>query len=364
LTITRTINEQIADPSVLHLANDTEDNRQKRKRKSISKEFFFASSEIYLLLNEGHPRPPSYPDLLGQVVACPNKKNDSSYTIKWCPPANGEEWPPHLSHHLQTVFGKEELSNDLSSLIDACPLNNRSTNSSLLQPIAAIAQPATLPQPFSEVVQNSNDTGMAIPADILTTPSEVTRGVAFAQTAFADFQTAGSMSVSTLGNSDQTHQEILRSRRRMATRGITIQEPNNDSDQCNTESENEYNVDFNENFWETTEPSEETADQAPDDATPNQEDCLPRFMNNQNLYTHDSCDGNDFANLLQNCSNFQFEEVTREQSASMEPRQKTYDGPSGLRRNVSHFFQTPLGAFCRAGFTKEMVGHWTRNSNR
>jgi hypothetical protein len=86
-------------------------------------------------------------------------------------------------------------------------------------------------------------------------------------------------------------------------------------------------------------------------------------MNNQNLYTHNSCDGNDFANSLQNCSNFQFQEVTREQSASMEPPQKTYDGPSGLHRNVSHFFQTPLGAFRRAGFTEEMVGHWTCNSN-
>ena len=80
--------------------------------------------------------------------------------------------------------------------------------------------------------------------------------------------------------------------------------------------------------------------------------------------TRDTSDASNFAHSLQDCTDFNFQEVQREDAARMSRPRKLYDGRSGLKRTVAASFDTPLGAFQKAGFNEELVLHYTRNSNK
>jgi hypothetical protein len=139
----------------------------------------------------------------------------------------------------------------------------------------------------------------------------------------------------------------------MRTRSSGEDDDHYDSDGDKTVGEDVYDVNFNENFWQTTtsldDPVVALEEEGEDPDCP----CCPA-----------SAPVNDYARLLEGCTRFDFCQLTGEQAERMPPPQKLYDGDSGLKRNVANQFQSPLGAFRRAGCTEELVAHWTTNSNR
>lgn len=56
--------------------------KKRRARFSYAKKYFFATSDLYLCLRDDSQPPESTPDLIGQVVACPNKKNGNSFQVR------------------------------------------------------------------------------------------------------------------------------------------------------------------------------------------------------------------------------------------------------------------------------------------
>jgi hypothetical protein len=168
--------------------------------------------------------------------------------------------------------------------------------------------------------------------------------------ALAALHTAGSIQTS---GSDSM---LLPQRVRPSTRASSPPEEN-DSDNEITDAEDEYEVDFNDNFWRNREELRELVDE--EAVVPNEDDeaedavtCPPGA---------DSC---DYARLLKNVTEFQFREVSPSEAELMDDPPKIYDGESGLQRGVSSSFHTPFGSFRRSGFTEELVLRWTMNSNK
>jgi hypothetical protein len=98
--------------------------KRRRARFSVARKLFYGDADLYLQLDPSMPQPSSTPPLVGQVVACPSKKNDNNYTIRWVRLHSGGEWPTHLISHLRTVFPKQSLQTLLPALIASCPLNH------------------------------------------------------------------------------------------------------------------------------------------------------------------------------------------------------------------------------------------------
>jgi hypothetical protein len=80
--------------------------KRRRARFSVARKLFYGDADLYLQLDPSMPQPSSTPPLVGQVVACPSKKNDNNYTIRWVRLRSGGELPTHLISHLRTVFPK------------------------------------------------------------------------------------------------------------------------------------------------------------------------------------------------------------------------------------------------------------------
>jgi hypothetical protein len=84
--------------------------RQRRSRVSFARRFFHAKSETYLQVNPNHPLPTSTPELIGQVMTCPTKKNNYLFSINWIHPVGEKTWPVDLKQHVRCFFPKDDLS--------------------------------------------------------------------------------------------------------------------------------------------------------------------------------------------------------------------------------------------------------------
>lgn len=432
----------------------TKQQQQERRRRaprfSYSKKLLFAPMSFYLDLNPAFSDPPeSAPqELLGQIVACPNKKNNHQFEIAWIRPRSGGalHWPVNLSNHLRRYFHKNDYESQILSLINACNLNlqseyqNKTLHCQLpapplvlhLQPAspappqqllpevpaqeqpllpeaplpspaaveappsvvaipALVRRPSTLgaaeaaPAPLPAGGNNNQETPATAPPATapparLQTPAVDTTWTTTAGSAFAALHTAASRtSISSLGNSapsrqnvdedflfpnPQQQQRARASRRRRTRHGNEDEEVDEvDSDQSDTDQEDQYEVDFTQNFWQSRHERQSMIEEQGD----------IRFVDGgDDDSIHEvvlaSCPldapQEDYARLLRDCNEFRFTELTPLESATMPPPQKIYEGESGLRRGVWKQFETPFEAFRQAGFTQELVAHWTKNSNK
>ena len=318
--------------------------KRRRMRFSYAKKSLHASSNLYLQLDQSLPPPASTPDLIGQIITCPNKKNNNHYQINWIGPSCGLEWPLNLKQHLRCSFPKQQLHADVSSLIASCPRNQKSTSI----PPTPVAQP-NIPHPTT-----LDDPPLVVEAPVLETPAPSQRPAA----AFAALRTAGSSSgASSHDNSEQFDRQPAP--RRLSTRvsrQSSLEE--NDSDENDTDDEDAYEVDFSQNFWRSRQDLQEMVggDVLLETDPVGECDDVESCPNN--------VDQNDYACLLKDCTEFQFDELSFQEAATMQPPPKIYGGESGLRRTVAGSFDTPLGAFRKGGFTEELVRHWTMNSNK
>jgi hypothetical protein len=156
--------------------------KKRRAQVSFARKFFHAPSSLYLALNTQLAPPSSTPDLVGQIISCPTKKNNNLFEVKWIR-AVVSTLPQDLCFHLRSFFPKDELRPQLQRLIDNCPDNN--TTGLVTQPL--VLTPLVLP-PTST---NNN------PPSVIETPR-------LSQTAaFAQVYTAGSSvsEISSLGQS-------------------------------------------------------------------------------------------------------------------------------------------------------------------
>ena len=82
--------------------------KRARIRTSYAKKFFLATSELYLDLDPRYPTPEVLPELVGQVINCPNKNNQNLFEISWLRPhCAGSEIPANLVYHLKKFFPKD-----------------------------------------------------------------------------------------------------------------------------------------------------------------------------------------------------------------------------------------------------------------
>jgi hypothetical protein len=80
---------------------------------------------MYYKPKDGCPLPATLPELIGQITACPNKKSNQKYKVKWIRPSDGSSWPEHLQEHLVNNISKDLIHAELAVLIARCLLNNR-----------------------------------------------------------------------------------------------------------------------------------------------------------------------------------------------------------------------------------------------
>ena len=163
--------------------------RQRRNRVSFARKFFHATSDIYLQVNTNLALPTCTPDLIGQVITCPTKKNNNLYSINWIHPVGQKTWPVDLKPHIRCFFPKDQLRPLLPGLIKlyhdhqvADQVAGGTTNT------VAIVAP---------ILQNEDEMQInAVPA-VIETPTISQRA------AFAQVYTAGSSvsAISSLGHS-------------------------------------------------------------------------------------------------------------------------------------------------------------------
>ena len=354
---------------------------------------------MYLQLDPSSPPPEATPELVGVVAKCPTEKNGQQYTIRWkYPRLHGLQWPANLKNHLKTTFDKDFLHPGLKGWITSCPLN--STDHNPAGTIAAQQQATTTP--LARRPNHANDPPPPPLPEINVLVAENTPAPS-QRMAFAAVHTAGSTSlysagaISSLGHSNRSRytrtlegtilaideQDITsppvpvaatpppplppmtsrttRTRANTRTVGAASQRARAagryDSDDDNTDGEAEYQMDPHDGFWN---PSIE-------------EENILRLLRTQelNLFEDDD-DGlsttednpvfgtstvrpavSDLGTLIQNCTDFQFEELGMDALAAetlLTPPQPLYVGESGLRRGVAGSFSTPLEAFRKAGF--------------
>ena len=323
--------------------------RRKRSRVSYSKKFFYASSSIYLEAYPTSPLPETLPELLGQITCCPSKRNDYQYRVRWIEQKNGGSWPASLSPHLRTTFPKELIHVRLTFLIRECPLNNNNINlSQTLNTTTANRTSTTTPICVTEAARPE----IPRPPEIVQTPAPSQRAT------FAAMYTAGSVSgvsgISSLGQSlegeaaaGSTTPPRPRTRRQRTE--------DYDSDHEDTDAEDNYEVDFSENFWLSRRLQQQLVAEEDDDVYGSDDEEI--------IIPHNTQD-NDYGQAVKECPPFNFRPVSPEEAATLSMDQKIYDGESGLKRGVARSFSTPLRAVQRAGLTTELVARWVKNSNK
>ena len=220
---------------------------RQRIRFTYAKKYFYCNSDLYLKVDMSKPAPDSTPDLLGQVVACPNKKNNNMYQIKWIGPANSTNWPPNLIYHVRTQFPRDQVHQYLRILItnydNMCGANNVSVSntSPIARNVPATAPfPTTLPLAVPAPLQDPTQEAV-LPSEIL--PRESATESENMQTPIPE-QRSILAELHTRGTSSSDHTSTTAARRTTRQGGEDV-----DSDGFNTEDEDEYNVDFSENFW-------------------------------------------------------------------------------------------------------------------
>ena len=103
------------------------DNVQKKRRSRLSfaKKFIYATRNFYLKQIGSMLPLEATPELVGQVVGCPSKKNGNQYEIKWIRERETMHWPATLDReNVQTIFHKDQIQSLLSRLIMQCDMNN------------------------------------------------------------------------------------------------------------------------------------------------------------------------------------------------------------------------------------------------
>jgi hypothetical protein len=126
--------------------------KQRGARFCVARKLFYGDANLYLQLDPLMPQPSLTPPLVGQVVACLSKKNDSNYTIRWVSLRSGGEWPTHLISHLWMVFPKQCLQTLLPALISICPLNQNNHSGVEPQQEQDAVTDAVVPQALSGAV--------------------------------------------------------------------------------------------------------------------------------------------------------------------------------------------------------------------
>jgi hypothetical protein len=320
------------------------------KKMKFAKQKVYAGSSFYLDVDvtNGIPAPASSPELLGTIINCPNKKNDYCYRMRWDSTTSGDPVPTDLSSRLCVLFPKIRYHNVLTQLVLACPLNTKNDE-------ATATRAAT----------NNNNTPAHddMPQDLRTpaTTSGPSQDSSFAAilTAAGSSSAVSSLSVGVDTPSIGVTGRQTRNRSTRSTRSQV--EP--DSDDSMTDDEDEYQVDFSENFWESRRETQRIVDEAedePDELVTPQDDFAAMSDDDEEASPSQS---NDYARLLRPCTDFIFEEMTAEEAQQMMDPPQVYQGERGLKQGVAALFTTPLEALRQSGLSERMVSHWTYNSN-
>jgi hypothetical protein len=205
---------------------------------TYARKYFYATNALYYQNKPGIPPPDEYPEILGQVIQCPNKNNDFNYQIRWLHAKSGGNWPTNLTPHLRTFFPKTELHFQLPFLINGCTYNvNRQNGPHAVEqerPARKRQKTNRTTNVVTEVVEPRTTVATFTPPPVIETtgPSQSHN--------FAAIYTAGSIS-GLSGNTDSTRS--TRRRRRLTDEEV-------DSDDDDTVGEDNYDVDFSQNFWE------------------------------------------------------------------------------------------------------------------
>jgi hypothetical protein len=201
------------------------------------------------------------------------------------------------------------------------------------------------------------------------------------RSAFAALPTAGSASaytaISSLGHSnrstlldDSNHAPPHRGRTARRTRTETGDSSQYDSDDDDTDDEAGYELNRTNGFW-NIQTNEVLLREQMDTLDIGDED-----DGNESLVSGSTPIGTsslppavpDFGNLIAECNEFHFKEITTEEEAEdymrLHPLPKLYDGETGLKRGVAASFNTPLEALRQAGMTPDLISRYTKNSNR
>jgi hypothetical protein len=144
-----------------------------------------------------------------------------------------------------------------------------------------------------------------------------------------------------------------------------------DSDDEVTLGDDLYEVDVTDNFWrsrmETRLENDDNDQQEEEEAHDNDElppatvvaATVPPRTVPPRPYQF------DLGELLKNCTQFRFTELSDKQAAAMPLPPRVFDQPSGLRQHVKDWITNPFQAFRHSGFTDgAMVARWTKNSNK
>jgi hypothetical protein len=352
--------------------------KQKRSKFTFSRQRFVATSSFYLHPDTSSPPPEVTPNLVGQIIRCPSKKNDFNFEVQWCHQQHSKApVPTDLTPHLLQKFPKAKYNDALRSLIqEAASVGNNATT---------VAAP-----PAESLVAIAANVVLAAAGDAATPPSMLAQTNAALAAIYTAGSTAGWSNMSSLGNSQRslfrefpereedppdeeadtpaddnllpppvednlpTPAEPPDQTGRRSTRS-TLRLRSPDSDDELTIGEDNFEVNDEENFWDPGHPLLDGDDadsfnshQDDDDDTVGDVAAAPL----------------DIASLLRDATNFGFTEVLPDAVQNMPPPETIYNAPSGLKEGVANLIQTPFDAFRHSGFTEEMLSRWTKNSNK
>ena len=331
-----------------------------RIRFKYSRMYFYGTSDMYLKIDPSKPGPDSTPELVGQVVACPCQKNNRQFEINWIRPRTVTDMPPNLSDHLRRFFPRDLVFLQLQSLISNCELNlflttDRPQRQRPVVPLPQLAPnpPSLVPQPTSVTVTTDHQQPpneermidqeavgvMPVPA---TTPRTVPTHDSFQtpsisqRQAFASMHTMGSVPTTNSSGSGSNERNVrgrVTAARTVVTRRRSQNDDDYDSDDYDTDGEDRYDVDFTENFWQQRSQIQDMVNEGDDDEEVPEEDEETRIVFPDELHRHQ-----DLSNFLEQCTDFEFIELTSEEAAAMPPPQKIYDGETGLQDicHISH----------------------------
>jgi hypothetical protein len=279
--------------------------------------------------------------LFGKVVSCPTPRNGQAFGIKWLGLHTGPQAdiPSDLLPHVRHFFPKKDYASIIKKLICECDFNNHRLTAPAQPPdrISTVMDPTmttpTIPQGTSVVL-------LGIPLDIMQTPEHTTR-----QAAAALYTAGTSASISTLGVASAM------ASRQSSTRSTT--EEDQDSDDDITEGEDDFAVDFSQSFWASRE---QNLNMGSDGA-------FDEHDGGDVEYCPYNAERTDYARLLKDVVDFQFEEIQPEDAAAIGTPPNIYDGESGLRRGVASTFDSPFEAFRKSGFTEALVAKYVMHSN-
>jgi len=152
-----------------------------------------------------------------------------------------------------------------------------------------------------------------------------------------------------------------RSRRKeTTTKASSSEEDDAFSDADLTDGDDTYELDISKNFWRHRQELKERNSPSRD----NEEEDNIDDDSEEDFDENSPLDQYDLAQLLRNCIEFPFTEVTPEEANNMPPPQKVYDGPSGLKKGIHEKIKTPFDAFQMSGLTHRLILRMTKNSNK